>query len=46
VASGTNGGTTQEQISWTNTTGATTTVYVRVYRYSSTRTTYSLRVSY
>jgi PKD repeat protein len=46
VASSTNGGTTADQASWTNTTGAATTVYVRVYRYSSTRTTYALRVSY
>lgn len=46
VASSTNGGTTADQASWTNTTGASTTVYVRVYRYSSTRTTYALRVSY
>ncbi len=46
VASSTNGGTTADQASWTNTTGASTTVYARVYKYSATRTTYTLKVSY
>jgi hypothetical protein len=46
VASSTNGGTTADQATWTNTTGASTTVYARVYKYSSTRTTYTLKVSY
>jgi len=45
VASSINGGTTADQASYTNTGGATT-VYVRVYRYASTRTTYQLKVSY
>ncbi|HEV2846135.1 MAG TPA: hypothetical protein VG477_14870 [Thermoanaerobaculia bacterium] len=45
VASSINGGTTADQASYTNAGGATT-VYVRVYRYASTRTTYQLRVSY
>ena len=46
LASSTNGGTTADQASWTNTGGSAATVYVRVYRYSSTRTTYTLKVSY
>ena len=46
VASSTNGGTTADQATWTNTTGASTTVYARVYKYSATRTTYTLKVSY
>ena len=46
VASSTNGGTTADQASWTNTTGASTTVYARVYKYSATRTTYTVKVSY
>ncbi len=46
VASSTNGGTTADQASWTNTGGSATNVFVRVYRFSSTRTTYQLRVSY
>ncbi len=46
VASSTNGGTTADQATWTNTTGASTTVYARVYKYSATRTTYTVRVSY
>jgi hypothetical protein len=46
VASSTNGGSTADQASWTNTGGSAINVYVRVYRYSSTRTTYQLRVSY
>ncbi|HEX2224168.1 MAG TPA: pre-peptidase C-terminal domain-containing protein [Thermoanaerobaculia bacterium] len=46
VASSTNGGTTADQASWTNTGSSAVNVYVRVYRYSSTRTTYQLRISY
>jgi hypothetical protein len=46
VASSTNGGSTSETASWTNNLGTSTTIYARVYRYSSTKTTYSLKVSY
>ena len=46
LASSTNGGTTADQASWTNSGASAATVYVRVYRYSSTRTTYTLKVSY
>ena len=46
VASSLNGGTTPDQASWTNTGASAINVYVRVFRYSSTRTTYQLRVSY
>ncbi|HBL31792.1 MAG TPA: hypothetical protein DD490_33635 [Acidobacteria bacterium] len=46
VASSLNGGTTADQASWTNTGASAINVFVRVYRYSSTRTTYQLRVSY
>ena len=46
VASSTAGGTTADQASWTNTGASAVNVFVRVYRYSSTRTTYQLRVSY
>ncbi len=46
VASSTNGGTTPDQASWTNSGGSALNVYVRVYRYSSTKATYALRVSY
>jgi serine protease len=46
VAQSTQGGTTADQASWTNNTGASTTVHVRVYKYSATRATYALRVSY
>ncbi|HJX27516.1 MAG TPA: trypsin-like peptidase domain-containing protein [Thermoanaerobaculia bacterium] len=46
VASSLNAGTTADQASWTNTGGSAVNVYVRVYRYSSTRTTYQLKVSY
>lgn len=46
VARSINGGTTADQASWTNTGASAVNVYVRVYRYSSTRTTYQLRVSY
>jgi hypothetical protein len=46
VAYSTNGGTTADQTSWTNTGGSAVNVYIRAYRYSSTRTTYQLRVSY
>jgi lysyl endopeptidase len=46
VASSTAGGTTADQASWTNTGAGAVNVFVRVLRYSSTRTTYQLRVSY
>lgn len=46
VASSTAGGTTADQASYTNTGASAANVFVRVYRYSSTRTTYQLRVSY
>ena len=46
MAYSTNGGTAAEQTSWTNTGGSVVNVYIRAYRYSSTRTTYQLRVSY
>jgi len=46
VAYSTNGGTTADQTSWTNTGASAVNVYIRAYRYSSTRTTYQLRVSY
>lgn len=46
VASSTNGGTTADQASWTNSGSAAVTVYVRVYQYSTTKTTYQLRISY
>jgi len=46
VAQSTAGGTTADQASWTNTGATAVNVYVRVYRYSSTRTTYQLKVSY
>ncbi|HKV10419.1 MAG TPA: pre-peptidase C-terminal domain-containing protein [Thermoanaerobaculia bacterium] len=46
VASSTAGGTTADQATWTNTGSTAVNVYVRVLRYSSTRTTYQLKVSY
>jgi hypothetical protein len=46
VASSTLGGTSADQASWTNTGASAITVYVRVLRFSSTRTTYQLKVSY
>jgi len=46
VASSTAGGTTADQATWTNTGASAVNVFVRVLRYSSTRTTYQLRVSY
>jgi hypothetical protein len=46
VASSTNGGTTADQALWTNTGASAVNVDIRVYRYSSTRTTYQLKVSY
>jgi hypothetical protein len=46
VASSTNGGTTADQTSWTNTGASAVNVDILVWRYSSTRTTYQLRVSY
>jgi hypothetical protein len=46
VASSTNGGTTPDQTSWTNTGATATDVDILVWRYSSTRTTYQLKISY
>ena len=46
MASSTAGGTTAETASWTNTGTSAINVYVRVYRYSATKTTYQLKVSY
>lgn len=46
VASSENGGTTADQASWTNTGASAVNVYILVWRYASTRTTYQLRVSY
>jgi serine protease len=46
VCSSTNGGSTADTCSWLNNTGASTTVYARVYQYSSTNTTYTLKVNY
>jgi len=46
VASSEAGGTSADQASWTNTTASAVNVYVLVWRYSSTRTTYQLKVSY
>jgi hypothetical protein len=46
VASSLNAGTTADQASWTNTGASAIDVYVHVFRYASTRTTYQLRVSY
>ena len=46
VAQSTAGGTTADQAAWANTGAAAVNVYVRVFRYSSTRTTYQLKVSY
>lgn len=40
------GGTTADQTSWTNTGASAVNVNVLVWRTSSTRTTYQLRVSY
>jgi lysyl endopeptidase len=46
VAQSLNAGTTADTASWTNTGASAVNVFVRVYRYASTRTTYQLRVSY
>jgi hypothetical protein len=46
VASSTNGGTTADTATWTNSGGSAVNVFVRAFRYSSTRTTYQLKVSY
>jgi lysyl endopeptidase len=46
VASSLNGGTTPDQASWTNTGASAVNVYIRAYRFSATRTTYQLRISY
>ena len=46
VASSENGGTTADQAFFTNSGSSAVDVYVLVWRYSSTRTTYQLGVSY
>jgi lysyl endopeptidase len=46
VASSENGGTTADQASWTNTGASAVNVYVQVLRFSSTRTTYQLKISF
>ncbi len=46
VASSENGGATADEASWTNTGTSAVNVFIHVYRYSSTRTPYQLRVSY
>lgn len=46
VASSTNSGTTADQATYTNSGASAANVFVRVLRFSSTRTTYQLRVSY
>ncbi len=46
VAQSTNSGTTADQASWTNSGSSAVTVYVRVYQYSTTKTTYQLKISY
>ena len=45
VASSTNSGMTADQASWTNTGASAVNVYVRVNRFSSTKTTYQLKIS-
>lgn len=46
LASSENGGTTADQASWANTGSSAVDLYVLVWRYASTRTTYQLKVSY
>ena len=46
LGSSTSGGTTADQVTWTNSGSTAVSVRVRVYKYASTRTTYALRVSY
>ena len=46
VASSLNSGTIPDQASWTNTGASAINIYVRVFRASSTRTTYQLKISY
>jgi hypothetical protein len=46
VASSTNGGVAADKAFWTNTGASAVNVDIRVYRYSSTLTTYRLGVSY
>lgn len=41
-----NGGTSADQLTFTNGNSSAADLYVLVYRYSSTRTTYQLKVSY
>jgi len=46
VASSLNTGTTPDQASYTNTGASAQNVWVRVFRFAATRTTYQLKVSY
>ena len=46
VASSEAGGASPDQASWTNGGASAVNVYVLVYRYASTQTTYQLKVSY
>ncbi len=46
VASSEAGGTSADQASWTNTGASAVDVYILVWRYDSTRTTYQLKVTY
>ena len=46
VGSSENGGTSADQLSYSNGNASAVDVYVLVWRYSSTRTTYQLKVSY
>ncbi len=46
VAASENSGSSPDQASWTNGGTTAANVFVRVYRYASTRTTYQLKVSY
>ena len=46
VAASENSGTSTDQVTFTNGNSSAADIYVLVYRYSSTRTTYQLRVSY
>jgi hypothetical protein len=46
LASSEAGGTTADQATWTNGGASAADLYVLVWRYSSTRTTYQLKVSY
>lgn len=46
VAASTNSDAMVDQASWTNTGTSAVNVYILVYRYASTQTTYQLKVSY